>query len=146
MRRLLILIVLLANTLLSFAQNGVKGRVVEADGTPVIYAAVMLESDKKMVAGSMTAEDGTFFLNGQFSGKYLLRISSIGYKDLKRELECSGKGVTDLGDITLTQDATVLNEALVVARETPKSVSVEKTRINTASSATEPYSPAISAW
>ena len=33
MRRLLILIVLLANTLLSFAQNGLRGRVVEADST-----------------------------------------------------------------------------------------------------------------
>ena len=135
MRRLLILIVFLASTLVSFAQNGLRGRVVEADGTPVIYAAVMLESDKKMVAGGMTGEDGAFLLNGQFTGKYLLKISSIGYKDLKRELECSGQGVTDLGDIILAQDATVLNEALVVAGETPKSVSVEKTRINTASSA-----------
>lgn len=135
MRRLLILIVLLANTLLSFAQNGLRGRVVEADGTPVIYAAVMLESGNKMVAGGMTGEDGSFLLSGQFSGKYLLKISSIGYKDLKRELECSAKGVTDLGIIVLIQDATVLNEALVVAGETPKSVSVEKTRINTASSA-----------
>ncbi|MBQ1612471.1 MAG: DUF1349 domain-containing protein, partial [Alphaproteobacteria bacterium] len=45
------------------------------------------------------------------------------------------KGMLDLGDIILAQDATVLNEALVVAGETPKSLSVEKTRINTASSA-----------
>ncbi len=135
MRRLLIQLFLLAHALVSFAQNGVKGRVVEADGTPVIYAAVMLESDNKMVAGGMTGEDGAFLLNGQFSGKYLLIISSIGYKDLKRELECPGKGMTDLGNIVLSLDATVLNEALVVAGETPKSVSMEKTRINTASSA-----------
>ena len=135
MRKFLILIALLTNALVSFAQDGVKGRIVEADGTPVIYAAVMLESGEKMVSGGMTGEDGTFLLNGLFSGKYLLRISSIGYKDLKRVLECPGKGVTDLGDIVLAQDATVLNEALVVAGETPKSVSVEKTRINTASSA-----------
>ena len=134
MRILLILFFLLANTLVSFAQSGMKGRVVEADGTPVIYAAVMLESDKKMVAGGMTGEDGSFLLSGQYSGKYLLKISAIGYKDLKRELECSGKGVTDLGDIVLALDATVLNEALVVAGETANSVSVEKTRINTASS------------
>ncbi len=134
MRRLLIQLLLLANALNSFAQDGLKGRVVEADGTPVIYAAVMLESDKKMVAGGMTGEDGSFLLNGQYSGKYLLKISAIGYKDLKRELECSGKGVTDLGDIVLALDATVLNEALVVAGEAAKSVSVEKTRINTASS------------
>ena len=135
MRRLIILIVLLANALVSFAQNGVKGRVVEADGTPVIYAAVMLESGKKMVAGGMTGDDGAFLLNGQFSGKYLLKISSIGYKNLKRELECSGKDMMDLGDIILTPDPTVLLESVVVAGETPRSVSVEKTRINTASSA-----------
>ena len=134
MRRFLILMVLLASTLVSFAQNGLKGRVVEADGTPVIYAAVMLESNKKMVTGGMTGENGTFLLNGQFSGKYLLKINSIGYKELKRELECSGKGVMDLGDIILTPDPTVLLESVVIAGETPKSVSVEKTRINTASS------------
>ena len=135
MRRLSILLVLLANALVSFAQNGLKGRVVEADGTPVIYAAVMLESGKKMVAGGMTGEDGAFLINGQFSGRYLLKISSIGYKNLKRELECSGKGMMDLGDVILTPDPTVLLESVVVAGETPRSVSVEKTRINTVSSA-----------
>ena len=126
MRRFLILFVLFADTLVAFAQNGVKGRVVEADGTPVMYAAVVLEADGKTAAGGMTGEDGTFLLNGKFSGNYQLIISSIGYKSLKRELECSDKGVMDLGNII---------EAVVVAGETPKSVSVEKTRINTASSA-----------
>ena len=135
MRRFLILFVLFADTLVAFAQNGVKGRVVEADGTPVMYAAVVLEADGKTAAGGMTGEDGTFLLNGKFSGNYQLIISSIGYKSLKRELECSDKGVMDLGNIILALDATLLNEAVVVAGETPKSVSVEKTRINTASSA-----------
>lgn len=133
MRRFLILFVLFADTLVTFAQDGVKGRVVEADGTPVMYAAVVLESGKMMVAGGMTGKDGAFLLNEQFSGKYQLKISSIGYKNLTRELDCSGKGMMDLGNIILSLDATLLNEAVVVAGETPKSVSVEKTRINTAS-------------
>ena len=135
MRSFIILIALLASTQVSFAQNGVKGRVVEVDGTPVMYAAVMLESSQKMVAGGMTGEDGAFLLSGQFTGKYLLKISSIGYKDPKREIDLPGKGMKDLGDIILTTDPTVLLESVVVAGETPKSVSVEKTRINTASSA-----------
>ena len=97
MRRLLILIVLLANALVSFAQNGVKGRVVEADGTPVMYAAVMLDSGKKTEAGVMTEKDGSFLMKGDFKGKYILKVSSIGYKTLKRELECSGKGMMDVG-------------------------------------------------
>ena len=135
MRRILISLILLAQALVIFAQNGVRGRVVEADGRPVIYAAVVLESAGKTVAGAMTGEEGSFLIQGVFNGKYLLKISSIGYKDLKREIACTDKGMLDLGDIILAQDATVLNEALVVAGETPKSLSVEKTRINTASSA-----------
>ena len=134
-RRFLIMMVLLTHALVSFAQSGVKGRVVEADGTPVMYAAVMLESAGKMVSGGMTGDDGAFFISGQFSGKYLLKISSIGYKNLKRELECSGKGIQDSGDIILTPDPTVLLESVVTAGETPKSMNVEKTRINMASSA-----------
>ena len=135
MRRILISLILLAQALVIFAQNGVKGRVVEVDGGPVIYAAVVLESAGKTVAGAMTGEEGSFLIRGAFNGQYLLKISSIGFKDLKREIACTGKGMVDLGDIILAQDATVLNEALVVAGETPKSLSVEKTRINTASSA-----------
>ena len=128
MRRILISLILLAQALVVFSQNGVKGRVVEVDGGPVIYAAVVLESAGKTVAGAMTGEEGSFLIRGAFNGQYLLKISSIGFKDLKREIACTG-------NIILAQDATVLNEALVVAGETPKSLSVEKTRINTASSA-----------
>ena len=135
MRRILISLILLAQALVVFSQNGVKGRVMEADGRPVIYAAVVLESAGKTVAGAMTGEEGSFLIQGVFNGQYLLKISSIGYKDLKREIACTGKGILNLGNIILAQDATVLNEALVVAGETPRSLSVEKTRINTASSA-----------
>ena len=124
MRRLLILIVLLANTLAVLAQNGLKGRVVEADGTPVMYAAVMLDSGKKTVAGVMTGEDGTFQMNGEFKGKYVMKVSSIGYKTLKRDVECSGREMMDIGDIILEEDHTLLMESVVVAGETPKSVSV----------------------
>ena len=135
MRKLFIMIMLLAGTLAALAQNGIKGRVVEADGTPVMYAAVVLESGGKTAAGVLTGEDGAFLMNGTFEGMYILQVSSIGYKELKRELECSGKGMMDIGDIILKEDAAVLDEAVVVAGETPKSVSVEKTRIQTASSA-----------
>ena len=134
MRKALILIVLLASSLMAFAQNGVRGRVVETDGTPVMYASVVLESGGKTAAGAMTGEDGRFLVNGSFTGKFVLRISSIGYKELKRELECSGRGMLDVGDIVMKADATFLDEAVVVAGETSKSVSVEKTRIQTASS------------
>ena len=135
MRRSLILIVLLAISQAALAQNELKGRVVEADGAPVMYAAVILESGRKTVAGVMTEKDGTFLMKGAFKGKYMLKVSSIGYKTLQRELECTGKGMMDVGNIILEEDHSLLMEAVVVAGETPKSVSVEKTHIQTASSA-----------
>ena len=134
-RFLFILIGLLVSTMVAFAQDGAKGRVVEADGTPVMYAAVMLDSGEKTVAGVMTEKDGTFLIDGAFKGKYVLKVSSIGYKTLKQKLECSGKGMMDIGDIILEEDHTLLMEAVVIAGETPKSMSVEKTRIQTASDA-----------
>ena len=136
MRRLLLLIVFLNCFLQALAQNGVKGRVVEADGTPVMYASVVLESGGKTAAGAMTGEDGAFVVNGSFTGTFALRISSIGYKNLKHTLECSGKGMLDLGDIIMKEAPALLDEAVVVAGEKPKSVSVEKTRIQTAGNAT----------
>ena len=60
MRRFLLLIVLLTSSLIALAQNGVKGRVVETDGTPLMYASVVLESGGKTAAGAMTGEDGRF--------------------------------------------------------------------------------------
>ncbi|MBQ2172212.1 MAG: carboxypeptidase regulatory-like domain-containing protein [Bacteroidales bacterium] len=108
MHRFLILTVLLANTLMALAQNGLKGRVVEADGTPVMYAAVMLDSGKKTEAGVMTEKDGTFLMKGTFQGKYILKVSSIGYKTLKRELACPGSGMMDVGDIILEEDRSVI--------------------------------------
>ena len=135
MRRLITLIMLLVNTLMAFAQNGVKGRVVEADGTPVIYAAVLMEFEKKTVTWSMTETDGTFQIKGDFRGKYMLSVSAVGYKTIKQELECSGTGMLDVGSIVLKEAPAILNEAVVVAGVTPKSVSVEKTRIQTAGSA-----------
>ena len=89
MRRLLILIVLLASALVSFAQNGVKGRVVEADGTPVMYAAVMLDSGKKTEAGVMTEKDGSFLMKGDFKGKYILKVSSDNNRTAMAERMCS---------------------------------------------------------
>ena len=125
----------LALPLGAFAQSGVKGRVVEPDGAPVLYAAVILKVDGKTIEGGMTEENGSFLIKGSFTGKYLLQISSIGYRDLKQDIEFTGKELIDLGEVVLKESPALLNEAVVIAGETPKSVSVEKTRINTSSSA-----------
>jgi hypothetical protein len=63
----------------SFAQksNSVKGKVTNADGTPIINCSVFINSTSK---GTVTNSSGEFELTNISDGKYELIVSSIGYE------------------------------------------------------------------
>ena len=69
-----------------FAQNNNKGKVSGVvidsnDKSPVIQATVQILSlrDSSMIAGNATNLDGPFSISAPI-GKYLLKVSFIGYK------------------------------------------------------------------
>ena len=132
MKKLLIwTVLLLTATLSTYAQNKivtVSGRVIEA-GTkePVELAAVQLLSlpDSAQVAGMTTSTQGYFSLSKQKPGKYLLKVSFIGYvtKIIPVQLTANVPA-KKMGNIELATDAVMLQEAVVVA-EAPQ-VTVEE--------------------
>ena len=134
MKKLLIwTVLLLTATLSTYAQNKivtVSGRVIEA-GTkePVELAAVQLLSlpDSAQVAGMTTSTQGYFSLSKQKPGKYLLKVSFIGYvtKIIPVQLTANVPA-KKMGNIELATDAVMLQEALVVA-EAPQVTVVEDT-------------------
>lgn len=134
MKKLLIwTVLLLTATLSTYAQNKivtVSGRVIEA-GTkePVELAAVQLLSlpDSAQVAGMTTSTQGYFSLSKQKSGKYLLKVSFIGYvtKIIPVQLTANVPA-KKMGNIELATDAVMLQEAVVVA-EAPQVTVVEDT-------------------
>ena len=134
MKKLLIWTVLLLTvTLSTYAQNKivtVSGRVIEA-GTkePVELAAVQLLSlpDSAQVAGMTTSTQGYFSLSKQKPGKYLLKVSFIGYvtKIIPVQLTANVPA-KKMGNIELATDAVMLQEAVVVA-EAPQVTVVEDT-------------------
>ena len=134
MKKLLIwTVLLLAATLSTYAQNKivtVSGRVIEA-GTkePVELAAVQLLSlpDSAQVAGMTTSTQGYFSLSKQKPGKYLLKVSFIGYvtKIIPVQLTANVPA-KKMGNIELATDAVMLQEAVVVA-EAPQVTVVEDT-------------------
>lgn len=123
MKKLLIwTVLLLTATLSTYAQNKivtVSGRVIEA-GTkePVELAAVQLLSlpDSAQVAGMTTSTQGYFSLSKQKPGKYLLKVSFIGYvtKIIPVQLTANVPA-KKMGNIELATDAVMLQEAVVVA-------------------------------
>ena len=134
MKKLLIwTVLLLTATLSTYAQNKivtVSGRVIEA-GTkePVELAAVQLLSlpDSTQVAGMTTSTQGYFSLSKQKPGKYLLKVSFIGYvtKIIPVQLTANVPA-KKMGNIELATDAVMLQEAVVVA-EAPQVTVVEDT-------------------
>ena len=134
MKKLLIwTVLLLTATLSTYAQNKivtVSGRVIEA-GTkePVELAAVQLLSlpDSAQVAGMTTSTQGYFSLSKQKPGKYLLKVSFIGYvtKSIPVQLTANVPA-KKMGNIELATDAVMLQEAVVVA-EAPQVTVVEDT-------------------
>lgn len=127
------MVLLLVCTLSAFAQNKVitvSGRVVEADTKePVEMATVQLLAlpDSTQAAGITTQEQGTFALPKVKAGKYILRISYIGFITQNISLQLSEKTpAKNVGTIALQPDAVMLSEAVITA-EAPQVTVVEDT-------------------
>ena len=87
-------------------QNGVvKGKVVSAEGEPLMGAVVVLVGTKSTTT---TDENGNFTIRGAKSGQ-TIRVSLIGYG--RQEQKWTGNALS----FTLTEEGNRLNEAVVTA-------------------------------
>jgi outer membrane receptor protein involved in Fe transport len=72
----------------------VTGKLVGARKSPVSYATVtLLRADSSVVGGDLTQDNGSFSISPTGAGKFMLRITAIGYKD------------RTIGDVVISQDA-----------------------------------------
>lgn len=122
MKRTIFIIGILLSTFAAFAQsssNSVKGRVLDAEkNTPVEFAGVMLlnPKDSLIVQGGMTDKEGNFGITDIPDGQYLVKTLILGYKDwfsAPISLNKNNRSI-DLGTITLSKDAQVLQGAEIV--------------------------------
>ena len=130
MKRLAFLILLIGlGTTMLLAQSGkvtVSGVVFDKeDDSPVMQATVQLLSlpDSTMAAGNVTNNSGRFSLSVK-PGKYVLKVSFVGYLTHMKEYRLSGsKPTLNVGKIALSSDAIMLSEATVTAEAPQVTVS-----------------------
>ncbi|WP_315558332.1 TonB-dependent receptor [Hoylesella nanceiensis] len=130
-----VFLVLLFCVVTSFAQNIViKGVLKDADTKEGLMQATvqLLRSDSTFVGGSISDEQGLFQLSAPSEGKYLIKISNIGYLSHYQKVDVSGKDTIDIGSIVMKSDAVMLKGAVVTRRAT-KVVLKEDTFIYNAS-------------
>ena len=119
----------------------VSGIILE-DGSsePVISATVRILSlpDSAMVGGAAAAPEGSFEIKDVKKGKYVTKITFIGYKDRLMPLDLTNKKEkkVNIGYIHITPDSKMLKEATVSANVAQVQVSGDSEEYNAAA-----YSP-----
>lgn len=125
---------LLVTTLSAFSQTKnitVSGRVVEDTKEPAIQATVqlLLLPDSVQASGTATTAQGYFTLPKVSAGKYVLKVSYIGFKSRYIPLHLYATTTAkNVGTLTLETDAVMLAEAVVTA-EAPQVQVVEDTLV-----------------
>ena len=108
----------------------ISGMVKSSSGKSVIsYANIVLkkEKDSAFVTGTVSGEDGRFFLSNIKSGNYIIQFSFTGFSTKSQPvLVGSLNAFFDLGTIELQQEAAVLNEVVVISKQDDVSNKMDK--------------------
>ena len=103
-----------------------NGKVLEAQTqTPLEYATVILkETQTKLVAGGITDENGTFNISIP-KGNYEISIEYISFKSKKLPTQ-NLTSDTNFGTIQLSEDASSLDEVVIVAEKSTVDIRLDK--------------------
>jgi len=123
-----------------FAQYQVKGTYLDGSGAPIPYSSVLLlnSKDTTMVQGQITDESGQFLIETNRAGRYLIAVSSVGFKEVTSEIFDLNEEQTlvDLGILSTDEDIDVLEEVLVQADKPFFEQKIDRTIINVQSNIT----------
>ena len=114
----------------------INGKVIDASsGEAVEYATVALlkPTDSTLVNGTITGTNGNFTIENIPLGKYLLRISFMGYETYYYPQVVQftpSKASINVGKIKLKTNATTLREATIVAERSMVEYKLDKRVVN----------------
>ncbi len=118
MKKSILMMLLLLVSIASFAQERlVSGAIIDRDTKdPVEQVTVqLLKTDSTYVTGAISNEKGLFHLNAPGNGKYLLKITSVGYKPTVKRVVIEQDKNLALGNVVIGADAIMLKGAVVTA-------------------------------
>lgn len=106
----------------SYAQNRlITGNLSDRDTKePLTQTTVQLlrAKDSTFVAGTISNNDGNFSVKANDDGRYIVRITSIGYKTVIKHFNITNSSNVDLGKVVLGSNAVMLKGATIVGQAT----------------------------
>ena len=97
----------------------ISGQVIDSDlKEPMVQATIQLftASDSTFVGGTVTNEKGTFSVDAPSSGTYKMKISSLGYQSIEREVTLRRNEHQDMGLLLMSAESIVLRETVITGR------------------------------
>ena len=122
---------LMTLTLLVLSVTGIKAQSGEDEGLtvsgnvydaelkePMVQATVQLfrQRDSTFVGGTVTDLRGNFSVEAPTNGIFKLRISSVGYQTIEREVTLRRNQSQELGTLLMSSESVMLQEAVVTGR------------------------------
>jgi len=139
MKNLLLQILLFLLVTSAFSQGIIQGKVTNLQSNEVPYANVLLRNlpDSTLIKGAITDESGVFSFSNIPKGEYFIETSFLGYTKAYSPLfNFSGVEKHDLDPITLTEEASNLDEVTVSATKPLFEMEMGKMVVNVANSVT----------
>ena len=118
MKKSILTMLLLLMAIASFAQQRlISGQITDRDTKEAIEQVTiqLLKSDSTYVAGAISNENGLFHVTAPANGKYLLKISSVGYKSTMKRIQIFDNKDLAMGKIVLGAEAIMLKGEVVTA-------------------------------
>lgn len=118
MRLHLTLFLWILGTVFAWAQKPhISGQTIDKETQEAVGQATiqLLKTDSTFVTGAISNENGLFSISVPSNGKYLLKITSVGYTTTIKRVEISQGHDLALGKITLSADAVMLKGTTVTA-------------------------------
>ena len=102
-----------------YRRLSISGQLIDADlREPMVQATIQMftAADSTFVGGTVSNERGVFIIEAPSNGTYKLRISSVGYQTLEREVTLRRYQNQDLGHLLMSPESILLKEAVVTGR------------------------------
>ena len=115
MRRVLLLLLVFLGALTTQAQQNITGTVIDGEANEAVIQATvaLLKNDSTLAASTVTNVSGQFTVAAPANGRYIVRITYVGFKTLYKNVTVEGKPLA-LGRLPITPDSKLLKEVEVV--------------------------------
>ena len=123
---LLMVAVLLTSSSVLAQERRISGELLDPDAQEAVMQATvqLLKTDSTFISGVLSDDSGVFKISAPSDGRFLLKVTSVGYKPLVKSVTIKDGKNMALGKINLKAEAIMLKAATVTG--TPPKVTVKK--------------------